>query len=294
MLKSEQYSPLRYPGGKALLSGYIADVLEANILTCCTFYEPYVGGASVSLDLLSKGYIAEAVWLEADPLIYAFWYCAINHHQQFCEELCNLKVSIETWESFQVYRQVKSLPTKIVDLVRLGLAGLFFNRTNFSGIIGAGPIGGKSQGSEYGIGCRFNREALLNKITYIYDNFSKRISVNYGDAVSFLQGNRRKIESNFSFVYIDPPYYKEGKKLYRYFYEDSDHNNLASFLKLQSFPWLVSYDDHPFIRDLYSENEVQPIYLDYRVRTSKKAQELLISNLIIPPPVYEKLGILAA
>jgi len=95
------------------------------------------------------------------------------------------------------------------------------------------------------------------------------------------------VSAGFSFVYIDPPYYLQGKKLYRHSYTDQDHVALAAFIRAQGYPWLLSYDDHPRIRDLYSDNEMQPIYLDYKVKSNRTAQELVISNLVIPPPVYE-------
>jgi DNA adenine methylase len=293
MFNGNPISPLRYPGGKTLLSNYIADVMEAHLLIGCTFYEPYVGGASVSLDLFNKGFIANAIWLERDPLIYAFWYSVLRMNEQLCEEIYNLDVSLETWDSYQDYRRAIDPPNDLHELLLFGLAGLFFNRTNFSGILKAGPIGGRNQSSNYGIDCRFKKDRLITQIQNIA-RYSDRIELHYGDAISFMDNNVRRISSGFNFVYVDPPYYVQGKELYRYFYNDRQHEDLAFFIRAQNFPWLISYDDHPKIREFYSANEIQPIYLDYKVRTSRRAQELLISNIEIPPPVYEKLGIVAA
>jgi DNA adenine methylase len=171
----------------------------------------------------------------------------------------------------------------------LGVAGLFFNRTNFSGIIGAGPIGGKNQSSKYAIDCRFNKPKIIKQIRAAA-KFRDRISVHYGDALTYLRNHTEELATGFVFVYIDPPYYTQGKKLYRYFFEDHDHAQLAAYITAQGYPWLVSYDDHSEIRRLYEGNQFQPIYLDYKVRSSRTAQELVISNLEIPPPVY--LGLL--
>jgi DNA adenine methylase len=292
--KGEPISPLRYPGGKSSLSGYIADVLEANLLTSCTLYEPYVGGGSVSLDLLERGYITRAVWLEKDPLVFAFWHSLINNGYELYDEVEALDVSIETWSTFQSFRKVTELPENEEELLRLGIAGLFFNRTNFSGILKAGPIGGRQQLSNYPIDCRFKKVRILNLIKYLYEKFSQHIEIHYGDAVSFLENHHDEINDGFSFVYLDPPYYKEGKNLYRYYYQDVDHTRLARHISHQEFPWLISYDDDAFIRELYRNNEIQQIYLDYTIKSSRKGMELLISNLEIPPPVYEKLGIIAA
>lgn len=286
LLATDPTSPLRYPGGKALLSAYVSGVIEENLLSGCTLYEPYAGGASISLDLLRLGFVDRAVLVERDPLVYAFWWSVFNRCDELCAAIEACPVTLDTWHELQ--------PTRLVDnprkgskfsLLQLGLAGLFFNRTNFSGIIGAGPIGGQSQSSSYKIGCRFNKEALVRQVRAA-SKLSNRVSVNFGDAIEFLKKNSQKISSGFSFVYIDPPYYAQGRKLYRHHYSDDDHASLASYITAQGYPWIVSYDDHPRIRELYASKRMQPIYLDYKVKSNRTAQELVISNLVIPPPVY--------
>ena len=292
--KGDPISPLRYPGGKASLSGYIADVLEANMLTSCTLFEPYVGGGSVSLELLERGSITKAVWLERDPLIFAFWHSLIHHGYELYDEVESIEITIEKWHSLLSFRDVTELPESDEELLRLGVAGLFFNRTNFSGIMKAGPIGGRSQLSDYNIDCRFKKDRILGLIKYLYEKYSGYIDIYFGDALSFIKMRRNEFLNSFSFVYIDPPYYKEGKNLYRYYYTDDEHTKLAKYITEQTYPWLISYDDDSFIRKLYKKSEIQPIYLDYTAKTSRKGMELLISNLELPPPVYDKLCIVAA
>lgn len=284
--KREPMSPLRYPGGKALMATYISGVLEENLLAGCTFFEPYAGGASVSLELLRLGFIGQAVLVERDPLVYAFWWCVFNDAEALCAAIAACPVSIETWQTLQPTRNVDDPSKCDFSLLQLGVAGLFFNRTNFSGILGAGPIGGGKQKSIYKINCRFNKEKLISKIQAL-SKFSDRVAIHFGDAISFMRTNAEQISAGFSFVYIDPPYYVQGKKLYRHYYNDKDHVALAEFIRAQGYPWLLSYDDHPRIRELYADNRMQPIYLDYKVKSNRTVQELVISNLVIPPPVYE-------
>lgn len=286
LLATDPTSPLRYPGGKALLSTYVSGVLEENLHSGCTFYEPYAGGASVSLDLLRLGFVDKAVLVERDPLVYAFWHSVFNETEALCQAIEACPVTLETWHALQPTRAVDN-PKKAgpYSMLQLGLAGLFFNRTNFSGIIGAGPIGGQAQKSAYKINCRFNKVALVRQIRAA-SVLAPRVSVRFGDAIAFLRQNAAKISSGFSFVYVDPPYYAQGRKLYRHHYSDDDHAALAAYMKAQGYPWLVSYDDHPRIRELYATAQMQPIYLDYKVKSSRTARELVISNLEIPPPVY--------
>lgn len=286
MPRNEPLSPLRYPGGKARLAAYISGVIEENYLNGCTFYEPFAGGASVSLELLRLGFVSDAVLIEKDPLVYAFWSCVFNRTEELCAAVDACPVSMETWQQLQPTREVLDPTDDRFTLLQLGTAGLFFNRTNFSGIIGAGPIGGEGQASRYKIDCRFNKDKIIRQIRAAAA-FSGRVSMHWGDAISFMTANTEQISTGFSFVYVDPPYYQQGRKLYRHHYDDADHANLAAFLQNQAYPWLLSYDDHPRIRELYADNTVQPIYLDYNVKSSRTAQELAISNLVIPVPVYE-------
>lgn len=195
-------------------------------------------------------------------------------------------MTLETWHQLQPLRLVDSIPSAGYSRLQLGIAGLFFNRTNFSGVIGSGPIGGQAQTSDYSIGCRFNKATVLSQIQSAA-KFGGKIKVHFGDAITFLRRNAERISTGYSLVYVDPPYYGQGRKLYRHHYNDADHANLAAFITAQAYPWMLSYDDHARIRELYAKSQMQPIYLDYKVRSSRTARELVISNLKIPPPVYE-------
>lgn len=276
-------NPLRYPGGKYFLTNYIDNVLEANQLYGCTFYEPYAGSAAVALELLLAEKVQKIVLIEQDPLIYAFWKSVIDYTDELCERVDQLDVSLKTWNDMQKFKQaVSPLEFAIIDL---GVAGLFLNRTNYSGILKANPLGGKSQSSVYKIDCRFNKQKTIGHIKRISERRTN-ISVHWGDALVFLRNNNSLLHETNSFVYIDPPYFEQGKNLYRYYYNEVDHRRLASTIKRKAYPWLISYDDHPFINQLYlnaPELYQQRLYCDYTAQKHKKGKELLISNRHLPP-----------
>jgi DNA adenine methylase len=276
-------SPLRYPGSKFILAQYFESTINENLLTGCHFYEPYAGGASTSLYLLGQGTIARASLVERDPLIYAFWKCVQGQPEALCERIRTLKITMATWKRFQQFLTPNAL--REYDLLDLGVAGLFLNRTNFSGILSAKPIGGMSQTSEYKIDCRFNKTRIIDAIMKIAP-FRKRFSVYWGDAVKFLRSRQRKIAAEHSLVYIDPPYLQQGPRLYRYFYGDKQHRELAEFLNPSPFRWIVSYDNHPFIHGLFKDQQILPIRLNYAVKKSRKADELLIANIPLNEPSY--------
>ncbi len=277
-------SPLRYPGSKASLVDYISILLKENYLEGCHFIEPYAGSAIVSLELLKKSLISKATILEKDPLVYAFWHSVFTNPYALIEKLYKLPINLDTWYKFQKYREAEKLES--YPILEMGLAGLFFNRTNFSGILKAGPIGGRKQESRYKLDCRFNKNRLIQQIADL-STLSNHITVIYDDALDYLNRERKQFKNEECFFYIDPPYYEKGKSLYRYWYNHDDHKKLAHFLTRCDTPWLVSYDNHENIRKIYRRANLVEVYFDYTVSQYRKEREILISNIKIPPGTKE-------
>ncbi|WP_378955430.1 DNA adenine methylase [Pelosinus sp. sgz500959] len=274
-------SPLRYPGSKASLCEYVSNLLQDNYLEGCSIIEPYAGSAIISLELLNQGIVNQATIIERDPLIYSFWQSVFTQPNELIQMIHNLPINLDTWNSFQIYKDYDA--AKKFSVGELGLAGIFFNRTNFSGILKAGPIGGRSQLSKYKIDCRFNKERLVEQIETI-SKLKPYVTVVFDDAIDYLKKNKKSICTNNTFLYVDPPYYEKGASLYRYWYEHEEHKQLAKTLLKYDIPWLVSYDNHKEIKKFYSKAiGMQGVYFDYSVSKSRKEQELLISNLEIPP-----------
>jgi DNA adenine methylase len=266
---------------------YFETFLRENLLWGADLVEPYAGSASLSLALLKSGAVGRAVLVERDPLLYAFWKQVKYDPNALCERLRRLTVSLATWKRMQRFLAVREPSRK--EILDLATACVFLNRTNFSGILKAKPIGGMSQASDYRIDCRFNKEVLVASILAASD-LAHRIDVVFDDAIAYLRRRSAAIADRGAIVYVDPPYYAQGRKLYRYFYSDEQHQHLAAFLDASSFKWIVSYDNHPFIRRLFKSQAVVPIWLNYVVKQSRRAQELLISNCRLLPVKYVDVG----
>ncbi|HEY3353165.1 MAG TPA: DNA adenine methylase [Polyangia bacterium] len=269
-------SPLRYPGSKTHIIDYFEVLLRENLALGAELVEPYAGGASLSLGLLARDAVSSVRLVERDPLLFAFWKAVVTEPARLCDEIARVQVTLESWKRFRRYLEIDN--PRGHDPVELGLACLFLNRTCFSGIISAGPIGGVSQSSQYRIDCRFNHSALMAAVEGAA-RFRDRIRVTFGDALAYMVRRRDAFARRGAVVYVDPPYYEKGYKLYRYHYEDKDHQRLARFLDASTFRWVVSYDNHPFVQRLFKNQKVVPIYLNYVVKQSRRAEELLISNL---------------
>ena len=155
-------SPLRYPGGKNKLAKFIASICKDNNLNG-HYVEPYAGGASVALFLLLNGYVSSITINDNDRSIYAFWYAAIKKTEELCRLIQITDVTIENWQKLKAIQRNKN-KAKLLDL---GFSTLFLNRTNVSGIIDGGVIGGQRQFGKYKIDCRFNKDEIIKKIRLI-------------------------------------------------------------------------------------------------------------------------------
>lgn len=280
-------SPLRYPGGKASLAGVIQQIVRAQQLCGCQIFEPYAGSAAISVALVSSDVCASASISERDPLLYSFWKCVFTDPRKLLRRINETEVSLDTWHTLRPLLDLDEPDESQIDL--LAFAALFFNRTNFSGVIHSGPIGGRDQSSDYSIDCRFNRAELAERIELL-SGLSEKFDVRFADALDVIKAQSRKRGVLF---YIDPPYFLQGKKLYRYNYRLNGHIALAESLRRAKFPWILSYDKHDVIENLY-EN-YHNVYQEFRYssRTPKKESELLITNLQLNYPSAEKLKVAA-
>ena len=160
------YTPLRYPGGKARFAPFILGVLERNNLIGGDYFEPYAGGAGIALDLLFNGRVAHVHINDYDPAIYNFWKAITQETSDFLDLLITTPVTVEQWNKWRAVLR-EEVPASLVER---GFATLFINRTNRSGVLKGGIIGGKQQNGNYKIDIRFNKEALISRIEKIADN----------------------------------------------------------------------------------------------------------------------------
>lgn len=263
------YSPLRYPGGKSKLTAYVLETIKLNGLEGGTYVEPFAGGCAIAWYLLLEGHV-KSVWInDLDPAIHAFWYSVLNNSDRLCQLILDTDVNIEEW-----HKQKKIYATEKKDLLKLGFATFFLNRTNRSGIIKAGVIGGLQQTGDYLLDCRYQKDNLVSKIKAIANRRDDVVLTNL-DATRFIDEYLPNIEGP-CLVNIDPPYYVKGKGLYQNFYIHDDHYRLYQSVRHIQQPWIVTYDDTPEICGIYAEFEPQSFGLTYTAQTKKKGSEVII------------------
>lgn len=263
-------TPLRYPGGKTKLYPLVSDIIASN-QPIDIYAEPFAGGAGLAIKLLLNGDVKNIVLNDADEAIYAFWYSILNFHDEFCQKLIDVDVTMEEWNhQNNVYTKELNKKTNI-DLFALGFATFFLNRTNVSGIIKGGVIGGKQQTGKYKLDCRFNKKTLLRKIKKI-NEFKDFITITNLDALDFIE--QYKNTKNI-FINFDPPYVKKGPQLYKNAYQHEDHVILGDKIKECYCKWIVTYDVCDLVLEIYSDYNHDFIDIKYSTGHIKDAKEVL-------------------
>jgi DNA adenine methylase len=267
---SKHYSPLRYPGGKSCLSDFITQTIKLNNIQECTYVEPYAGGAGAALTMLFLEKVDNILINDLDRAIYSFWRAALNQTEALVERIMNAKLTITEWNNQrEIYR------SKTSSQLDLAFATFYMNRTNRSGIIEGGPIGGAGQKGKWFIDARFNKEDLIERIRNIA-SYRSRIKVTNKDGIELLK-EIHKHKNHFT--YLDPPYYIKGSSLYLNHYQENSHVALAKFLNSHNnFYWMLTYDNVPEIKTLYQERKNFEFDLQYHVDLPKLGKELLVTS----------------
>ena len=270
------HTPLRYPGGKAKFAPKIKSIIENNDLHG-HYVEPYAGGAGVALDLLFNGVCTDIHINDLDLAIYHFWKSITEETEDFIRLVSKTDVTIEEW-----HKQKEILKQDDISPIERGFAAFFLNRTNRSGILKGGVIGGLQQLGNYKLDCRFNKEALIKRIQKI-GSLNNKIHVYNQDTEKWLLEIDNLIPSN-SLIYLDPPYYEKGQGLYRNFYNHQDHKSIKEKLIKVKTPWVVSYDNNQNIRDIYQQYRQEEYILNYSASKKMKATEVIIYSDSIKLP----------
>ena len=278
-------TPLRYPGGKGALYTTLRDLVRANDLSSGTYVEPYAGGVGAGLALLITGVVKRIVVNDLDPALYAFWRSVVKDPEGFAKQVAEVELSVREWrKQKEIYRSADRR-----DYLPLGFATFYLNRTNHSGVLNAGPIGGLDQTGSYKIDARFNRAALLERL---------RLIALHASQIVVLRHDGRKVIKRYTamqdtIVYADPPYFQKAGTLYMNSFTDEDHRDLARCLAdAQSGRWLLTYDDVDEVESLYRQFRRERFSLSYSAHRVTRGKELMVYSHGLRVPWSEHVGII--
>lgn len=277
------YSPLRYPGGKGKLAKFMEYMVDSLGHRGGTYIEPFAGGAGIAIELLLRNVVDKIVINDYDKGIWSFWKAILTETDRFIEAVRTVPITLEEWEK----QRYICLTQKEKYSFELGFATFYMNRTNRSGIIKGGVIGGDQSG-KWKMDVRFNREELIQRIEEIAKR-KKDIKLYNKDINSFIERYISLHEEN-ALVYFDPPYYKKGKQLYMNFFKHEDHVRIEKTIREKvNCDWIITYDDALEIEKIYRNHNLYLYDLNYSVSEKCKASELMIFKDGIKIPSQQKL-----
>jgi len=274
------FTPLRYPGGKGKLAAYLKEVIKANKLFDGEYVEPYAGGAAIALELMFQEYVSKVHINDLSGPVYSFWKAVLYDTEELCRLVKNTKRTVASWDR---QKRIFSNP-KDHSYIEVGFATFFLNRTNRSGILNGGIIGGRDQTGPWKIDARYNADELIFRIESIA-KMRKRIKVTRSDALKLLRHGLPKW-GNKTLIYLDPPYFERGRELYYDYYEPEDHEQLAEFIgtEMQDRSWIVSYDNVAPIKKLYSDFRRVVYNVGYTARESRIGKEVMFFSPMLNVP----------
>lgn len=275
---------IRYPGSKKKLVDAIINrfpdemSLPLWIVTNGWEYrEPFFGAGAIGfhvMELMPQNWTA---WInDKDWGLVCLWMAVRDNLSGLMRRIEEFTPSVEAYEQFKDEDGDKHL-----DPLEVGFRKLALHQMSYGGfgVMSGGPLGGKKQSSNgYTIDCRWSVANLLHNVTECHRIFSRlgTLRISCGDYSTLIDNDPR------TFLYLDPPYYEKGPELYKYSFSDEQHLDLAKRLYHTRNPWVLSYDDHPQIRKLYSWahiEEIDVVYTSAPIRNKKrrKNREVIIT-----------------
>jgi DNA adenine methylase len=260
-------SPLRYPGGKSRAVEKIAGLIPAFD----EFREPFVGGGSVFIHLKQK-FPGKKFWInDFYTDLAVFWQEIQVDSGSVIRQIRDWRNDFQNGREFHKYLR-ENKPN--FNRIRQAAAFFVFNRITFSGTTEAG--GFSIQAFEK----RFTESSIerLGKMPEVLRDV-KITNLDYEEVI--------KAGGENVFLFLDPPYfsatssalYGKNGNLHKSF----DHERFAEALRYCPHRWLLTYDDSPYVRELFSFADITDWNLMYGMRnitenSSQKATELFISN----------------
>lgn len=277
-----RFSPLRYPGGKGKITKFVKAIITENNLNDGLYVEPYAGGAAVAWELLLTGIVRRVAINDISLPIYSFWKSVLEETDIFCKLIQDTPITVQEWKKNKLIYSGKFEVSRL----ELGFSFFFLNRTNRSGILNAGMIGGNNQQGKWKIDARFNKANLIQRIEKIAA-YGDRIEVTNLDAVKLLE-DKSRFWNEKTLIYLDPPYYEKGRLLYHDAYAPDDHKDIAKQVaKLDKPKWIVSYDDVRPIHDLYGTATWLQYNLRYSATNATKGREAMFFSEGLKVPKVE-------
>lgn len=258
-------SPFRYPGGKGWFLKIARSWLRSQLTRPRVLVEAFAGGAGISLAAVNEGLVRQSTFAERDRDVAATWEVMLNGEAQWL---------IRKITSFKINRRrvERALARKPRAKRHRAFRCLLHNRTSRGGVIakGAGLIRKGEDGN--GISSRWYPKKLADRIRAI-SALKPRFKFSGGDGFKLI---RKHLRNKGSVFFIDPPYTKAARRLYKHW--EIDHEKLFHLLSRAKGDILMTYDDTREIRELATRYGFQVRRISMRTSHHQRKRELMISR----------------
>lgn len=249
-----------YFGGKRNLAKRLCAMIDAHEHQ--TYAEPFIGMGGVFLRRKRRAKAEFINDLSGD--VYTLFRVLQEHYVAFLDLL---RFQITTQANFE--RLVAVDPATLTDLQRAARF-LYLQRVAF---------GGKISGRTFGLAkerpARFNLTTLEPDLEALHERLSG-VTVTSLDFAAFIE----RIDQPGVLFYLDPPYWGCESEYGRDTFSRARFADLAEQLRGLKGDFLLSINDVPEIRDLFTWADVLPVETTYTMpaKAARPARELLISN----------------
>ena len=260
-----QRSPFRYAGGKTWLIPRIRQWLYHSGGLGKELIEPFAGGGIVSLTAVIENLVDRATMVEKDEGVAAVWEVILSDGAAWlADQIVQFQLTPNSAR--------EAIEKAHESLESLAFATIIKNRVNRGGILADGASFIKNGENGRGITSRWYPETLKKRILEI-DKVKSRIEFIKGDAISILDKNSSRCDAVY---FIDPPYFKAGRRLYRY--STIDHTNLFQVATGLQSDFLMTYDDSEDVMKMANDCKLATRSIAMKNTHHAKKSELLIGK----------------
>ena len=259
-------SLLRYPGGKTWLIPHIRHWLADG---CETLVEPFVGGGIVSLTAVMEGMAQQALMVELDRDVAAFWRAALMHGNELADRLMAFEVTRDS-----VHALEDAAPVTVLDH---GFRTLVLNRTRRGGVLAPGAALTRNGENGNGVTSRWYPQTLADRLAAIADH-ADRLTFYEGDGLTALELTARIDGVR---LFVDPPYTAAGGKragTRLYAHNVIDHRRIFEALADTAASFVMTYDCSDEVLALVAEHHFEAVTVEMRNGHNTRAYELVITR----------------
>lgn len=277
---------IRYPGSKEKLAdqifSYFPDQVRFHLWASSAkweYREPFFGSGAIGFRVLDRLSPESPIWInDIDKGIVSLWQSVHKQPQKLLDRIARFKPSAEAFYEFK-----SNDGSDMTLTLETGFRKLALHQMSVSGFgaMSGGPLGGRNQeNAKYPVDCRWNPERLRRHVVKCHKAMRRfpNFRISHGDFSELIDNAPDKC-----CVYLDPPYVEKGKQLYKYNLEHDGHLRLRECLAQCGAWWVLSYDDHHSVRELYGDCDIKPLEVTYTNAVCKTVKRPKNGEIVIFP-----------